>query len=565
MKVKIIIRLILIAVIACAVYFSYPKIRQYIWNNQHPLDVTYEYDGQEISVRKLFEASNENVHYASHLNISGKYSYSRSKDLVSIVNLGDKKEYFNMGTSSSSSSTSYEYERLYIDKDNYLWTISGSNSDSERTNYNYAIIDDLSKSSSSSSSFKYYKGIIDGQEYTASEYSGSKSGSYINVEKILAPDLNNMKDTTVYFYGTPDASGRFKVTFTGEKLYCISEAFGEGSTSSNGFTEIIYWFDAKTKNLLSVSLNGNGEHETYNGTSKESKTLVFTITNISFDACDSIDLPNLVCENSQLNGALSGDILIQPSPMLNTEMSYDSDVSDTITSIWEDTIDAFPDGACTIFDLSNSLSDNAKELGLDLITDGYVVNEQENGVLIKYSISKDEAVLGSIVMPIVVSDEALSNDNNLLISICDQMTVDNRGSIRVYHTISDSLTSVTCYKVNNGSFNFSYSILKEAKISNLQNDEELALFAGADSKNLRTFASDYKQAEYSSIDKYVIKEGDNQCGYYVIEDEIHPDEYGTIYELPFKSKDAVEEKTGDNRNDTIVEWIKFDEIGGAHS
>ena len=94
MKSKIISRIILIAIIACAVYFSYPKIRQYILNNQHPLDVTYEYDGQEISVRKLFEASNENVLYASHLNISGKYSYSRSKDLVSTVNLGDKKEYF---------------------------------------------------------------------------------------------------------------------------------------------------------------------------------------------------------------------------------------------------------------------------------------------------------------------------------------------------------------------------------------------------------------------------------------------------------------------------------------
>lgn len=240
-------------------------------------------------------------------------------------------------------------------------------------------------------------------------------------------------------------------------------------------------------------------------------------------------------------------------------MSYDSDVSDTITNIWEDTIDAFPNGACTISDLSNSLLDNAKELGLDLIIDGYVVNEQETGVLIKYSISRDEAVLGSIVMPIVVSDEALSNDNNLLISVCDQVTVDNSGSIRVYHTISDSLTSVTCYKVNNGSFNFSYSILKEAKISNLQNDEELALFAGADSENLKTFAGDYKQAEYASIEKYVIEEKGDVCGYYVIEDESHPDEYGTIYELPFKSKDAVEEKTGDNRNDTIVEWIKFDE------
>lgn len=554
MKSKIISRLILIAVIACAVYFSYPKIRQYFWNNQHPLDVIYEYDGQEISVRKLFEASNENVLYASHLNITGKYSDSRSTDLVSTIDLGDKKEYYDMGTSSSSSSTSYEYERLYIDNDNYLWTISGIINDSSSTKFNYAIIGDLSDSSSSS--FKYYKGMIDGQEYTASEYSGRKSGPCIDVEKILVPDLNNMKDTAVYFYSTPDNSGHFNITFTGEKLYCIAEAFGKGSTSSNGFTEIIYSFDAKTKNLISVSLNGNREYKTYDGNCKESKTLNFTITNISFDACDSIDLPNVVCENSQLNGVLSGDTLIYPSPMLNTDMSYDSDVSETITSIWADTITSMPDGISTISDLSNILSDNAKEIGLDLVTDGYVVNEQETGILIKFSISRDEAVIGSIIMSIVASDEGLSSDNNLLISSCDQITVDNRGSIRIYHTISDTLTSVTCYKIKSGRFDFAYSILKEVKISNLQNEEELALFAGADAENLKTFADDYKQAEYASIDKYTIAENGSICSYYVIEDESHPDEYGTIYDLPIKSKDSVEEKTGDNVNDTIVEWIK---------
>ena len=559
MKSKIISRLILIAVIACAVYFSYPKIRQYIWNCQHPLDVTYEYNGEDISVRKLFEASNENVLYASHLNITGRYSDSRSTDLVSTINLGDKKEYIDMGTSRSSSSTSYEYERLYIDNDNYLWTISGNNSDSSSTNYNYIAMNNYDLSDSSSSSFKYYKGMIDGQEYTASEYSGRKSGSCIDVEKILVPDLNNMKDTAVYFYGTPDNSGRFKVTFTGENLYCIAEAFGEGSSSSNGFTEIIYSFDAKTKNLLSVTLNGNSEYKTYNGNGKESKTLDFTITGISFDACDSIDLPKVVCENSQLNGALSGDTLIQPSPMLNTDMFYDGDMSDTITSIWSDTITALPDGACTISDLSNSLYENAKGLSYDLVMDGYVVNEQENGILIKFTISQNEAEIGSIVMPLVVSDDELSNAGNLLISANDTMTVDSNGSIKVYHTISDSLTKVTCYKIKNGSFDRSYCILKEAKISNLQSDEELALFAGNDSENLKTFASEYKQAEYASIDRYVIFDNGNVYGYYVIEDENHPDEYGTIYELPITSLDTVKDKTGEKGSETIVEWQNFDE------
>ncbi len=43
-------------------------------------------------------------------------------------------------------------------------------------------------------------------------------------------------------------------------------------------------------------------------------------------------------------------------------------------------------------------------------------------------------------------------------------------------------------RFKNGSFNFAYRILKETKISNLQNDEELAQFAGSDSENLKTFA-----------------------------------------------------------------------------
>lgn len=559
MKSKIISRMILIAVIACAVYFSYPKIRQYIWNCQHPLDVTYEYNDEDISVRKLFEASNENVLYASHLNITGRYSDSVSTDLVSDVGLGDKKEYIDIGTSKSSSSTSYEYERSYIDNDNYLWIISGCDSDSKSTNYKFVMLNDYNLSDSSSSSFKYYKGMIDGQEYEASEYIGRNSGKPIDVEKILAPDLNKMEKTSVYFDGIPDSNGHVMVTFTGENLYCISEAFGEGSTSSNGFTEIKYSFDISTKNLLSVTLNGSREYKTYNGNSKENKTLDFTIADISYETYESIDIPKLVCSNSMINEAVSGGSLIQPSPDLNTDLAEDNELSDNVKSIWKDTITALPDGACNISDLSNSLYENAKGLSYDLVMDGYVVNDQENGILIKFTISQNEAEIGSIVMPLVVSDDELSNAGNLLISANDTMTVDSNGSIKVYHTISDSLTKVTCYKIKNGSFDRSYCILKEAKISNLQSDEELALFAGNDSENLKTFASEYKQAEYASIDKYVIFDNGNVYGYYVIEDESHPDEYGTIYELPITSLDTVKDKTGEKGSETIVEWQNFDE------
>ena len=85
------------------------------------------------------------------------------------------------------------------------------------------------------------------------------------------------------------------------------------------------------------------------------------------------------------------------------------------------------------------------------------------------------------------------------------------------------------------------------------------MFAGNDSENLKTFASEYKQAEYASIDKYVIFDNGNVYGYYVIEDESHPDEYGTIYELPITSLDTVKDKTGEKGSETIVEWQNFDE------
>lgn len=315
MKAKIIIRLILVAVIACAAYFCYPSVHQFFLKYQHPLDDIYEYDGQEITIRNLFVASNENILYASHLNVSGR----RENYLSSASYSTNNTRTINLGDSESISYTDLEYERSYIDSDNYAWTVSGTGRDSE---------------------FEYY-------------------------------------------------------------------------------------------NFM--------------------------------------------------------------------------------------------------------------------------------GALIKFTISQSEAEIGCIVMPLVVSGDGIINENNLLISAGDTMSVDNKCCIKVYHTVSDSLSSVTCYSFQLESFDFAYSILKEAKISNLLNDEELSLFAGEDSENLRTFASDYKQAEYSSIDKYVIKEGDNQCGYYVIEDEIHPDEYGTIYELSIVSLDTVEKETSKYGNESEVSWQSFDE------
>ena len=39
-----------------------------------PLDAIYEYDDQEISVRKLFEASYEDIHYSAYWSVTGSYS-----------------------------------------------------------------------------------------------------------------------------------------------------------------------------------------------------------------------------------------------------------------------------------------------------------------------------------------------------------------------------------------------------------------------------------------------------------------------------------------------------------
>lgn len=552
MKSKIIIRLILVAVIACAAYFCYPSVHQFFLKYQHPLDDIYEYDGQEITIRNLFVASSENILYASHLNVSGR----RENYLSSASYSTNNTRTINLGDSESISYTDLEYERFYIDSDNYVWTVSGTGRDSELEYYNFIIFKD--QSYESLSSFKYYEGMIDGQEYTAYEYSGSEAGTSPDVVKILVPDLNKMENTSVSFNNTPDSTGRVSVTFTGENLHCIAEAFGEEVTSSQGYTQIEYVFDYKSKNLLSVTLSGSQKFEV-NDYNQRIQTLSFTVDDISFDACENIEIPKLICENSLINDVFSGDTQIQPSPIFKTEMADNLEQSDIISNIWSDTINSFPKGICTVSDLSNSLIDNAKELGFDLVMDGYVINDENMGALIKLTISQSEAEIGCIVMPLVVSGDGIINENNLLISAGDTMSVDNKCCIKVYHTVSDSLSSVTCYSFQLESFDFAYSILKEAKISNLLNDEELSLFAGADSENLRTFASDYKQAEYSSIDKYVIKEGDTQCGYYVIEDEIHPDEYGTIYELSIVSLDTVEKKTSKYGNESEVSWQSFDE------
>ena len=555
MKSKIIGKVILIAAIAAAVYFGYPKLSEFVWNNTHPLDVIYEYDGQEISVRKLFEASYENTNYASRLNITGIYSDSVSSDLISTVNLSDKTVKTKIGYSHDSSTTNLEYERIYVDSDNYMWTISGDYSKSKSTN-----ITNIHKSidNNTASTFTYYKGLVDGQDVTYFESSDGNRCMYIDVEKILMPNFDDMTGTTVAFCGTADKEGHFVVTFTGEKLAFIAKAFGETSTSANGFTEITYTFDAKSRTLIGAKLTGQREYEGYDSENKKSQSLSFTITNSSFEEAVTIEIPTIICENSLINKAYTGDAIIQPSPVLDTEMFDDIELSDTITSIWENTVLAFSDGNCSVTDFVTSLYENTKEHGIDLTKDGYVINSQENGILIKFSLSQDEKVIGTIVMPLVKSGDQLSNDNNLLIPICDMMTVGRNGSIKVYHTISDTLTSVTCYRIKNDRFSFAYEIIKESKISNLLNEEELSLFGDSDSYYLRIFASEYGQAAYETIDKYIISEDGLSYAYYVVSNNNDADELADTYKMPFISEKDAKKKIGDDSGDT-VEWQEFTE------
>lgn len=508
--------------------FTYKDIAKLFRTEQDPLDVVYEYNEKEISVRKLFEASYEKLHYSSHWSATGISDY-KVKDVTDT----NGKMLF---TPITNKSLMYDltYEHYYIDEDNYMWTLNGNYTNS--TNYYLYDHGDFDNQSMIAS-YNFYEGKINGKESSAFEYTGHKFYSFVNVEKLLMPDFDNMSDVSVDFDGHVNEQGHIVVKFEGNYLPCIASAFGE-DRKDTPYNDVIYTFDADTMSIISIKLRREDEYTVYNTNKLEKIThsLEFSIVDKPGEDCNELEIPEVICENSLINGVITGNGSIKPSSTLRNDASDKNDLSSTISSIWKNTITAMSDDSCTVDELSDSLSDNASKYGMDIKKKGYFINEKESFIFVKYSVFKEEQEIFNIVMPFVVYGAQLYNENNLLISTEDEVAIYDSGCVWIYHEINENITARTCYLIyDDGKLTLDHKITREEDLSNLLDTEELSLFSYGDFAELRTFATDFSKQVSTYIEKYEVF-GDGQTYvYYVINENCYTDDLYYIYDIPFSS------------------------------
>ena len=505
----------------------------------NPLYAVYEYDDQEISVRRLFEASYETLHYSNHWTATGTYSYEH------------KYHTFGGGEASEQELIDLRYDHYFVDVDNYMGILNGDCIDPYDSYSFYGEVDDKS----TVTTFNYYDGVINGCARTVFGYSGHKISEKFKVEKILNPDLDNMEDVSVAFDGSVDEQGHIVVTFIGNILPCIATAFDENAYTPY-YNEAIYTFDAKTKTLIGVTLkadstNGNNDHD--------SLCINLTIEDITYGDFEIPEVPNLVCDNAIVSGAITGDGTFKPSSFLNNTFSEENDFTSLIKCIWKNTISSFTD-ECTLDDFSNKLSEIAALYDVEIKKDSYVLNKYEYSTYIKYLIIVDDNEVADIIMPLIVYGAKLKNDNNLLVDSNDELSVREDGSVWIKHEDPDSVSFEKCFMIyTDGTLTLDHIMTKVLHISNLLDDEEYDKFANfIDYNEIRAFAEEFEAADKTYLARYYSYEGGYNNACYTVNDDYYSEDLSTRFGVQFIPQDEADQKNDKGRDDDECFWIRFD-------
>ena len=197
-----------------------------------PLDQVYTVGSEEVTIRELFEGSEEVLGNASYLHVTGS-CHSDSPG-------GEKDD------------NEFDYKRHYTDNDNYKDVLTGNYENSSITSifdanfgcnssYEYSVgkrngvdVEDFSEHKLNSDGFTLKQNMVD-----------------VDVRKVLFPDLSNV---ILQFSGQPD-SKYYYVTLKGDLSY-FNGSFGRGMGGSSDIYEVCYYFSADTHLLERVTVDG---------------------------------------------------------------------------------------------------------------------------------------------------------------------------------------------------------------------------------------------------------------------------------------------------------------------
>ncbi len=517
------------------------------------LDIAIEVEDKEITARQLFEAAAEDLTYANHINADVEYSYSEDTRYTGDLNMGNL-----MFNKSFDIKATLLYDRYFLDDKNNMSVLNGTGS--SYYSATGGIASDYNQNKSMASEYTWYKGLQNGEPKTAFLYDGdSECSPKIDVMRILALSSNDLSGMNVEIFYYPDSVDKtLGVKIEGDDLSYFLNSFQVDNDVHAQLDNVTYYFNYDTKSLRKVYVKGSHSSPTVYLSDYETLYLFETdikINAIEYGQVEMPEIPDVVVENSQLNGFLTGDSTIVPNAGITMPFIEGTQWAEDARIILTRTLSKITDEGFSIQRYSEAIGEAAKETGYEKVKAEYNVDENETLILVRFTFDKDGQEAGSIFVPIIMTADGLICGTNMVVLSEDMVSVYEDGSIMVIHSISDSLWGeMLCTLDEYGRIIDKYTKVEESKISNLLLEEEMNAFSSMDSKGLTNLANNYDYAKYTSVTKLtVLEDGVNNVYYCVGRDE-DTTALENLTGLKFLDQDKLLSKTEMKKVNEVTEW-----------
>ena len=489
-----------------------------------PLDVVYTVGEKEVTIRNLFEASQETLAYANYLGIEGEYSYV-----------------YNSGTYSSEEKygCNYSYDCYMTDTDNYTEVFTGNAYHQKNRIVSYYGKGDTS------ADYIFYTEHKNGEISEKIQYSGDRSlAENIDVRSLLFPDFSNLD-----MWLTPGTE-QIIVTLKGKMEYA-NKAFGNWS-GAKYISEAVYYFSVENNNLIYAYFRGNN-------TSDMVTSAKISVIDVNYKDGQTFEVPSILHENSEINAILTDEVKLP----LNSEdaevvslLDIQNDWITEANTIWDAVVQETGD-AISFSGLNDSMQTKASEMEMEL-KKGYCVYQDDEGFLIRYTFFKDGSELGKLFVPFCIDNKEYVTGRVFAVSAEDYFKIDGYARMEIIHEQTENRRVSAVYRLDKrAGLDIMVHSIRQDKLSDLSEDENLVWFYSVDRENLKNMAKNYEYARYTPITMYEIYENGNSEQYYVIETTDSIKELKNTYELPLASQDSIEKEL---KRCKVGESMEFTEL-----
>ncbi|WP_029233759.1 hypothetical protein [Butyrivibrio sp. VCB2006] len=522
-----------------------------------PLDEPIVVGEYETTIRKLFEAADEDYACAKYVKVEADYSYSNRDSSES--NSGTRKYWDNK----ESKDGIIIFERYYKDVDNIIEVYSGDFEKEVDTNTNSVSL----SSEDTSSKLKFCRYFIteNGKTSEYFTYEGDESlETLINFDSVIPTELDNV-DISTCTHGD-EGVYYLDVTLSGNTKF-IGMPLVKNCDGKSDVEKATYSFCLNNNKLEDIYITGSYDtHEVGTvDTKHRSRNIIVDIafTKISYDETEFPDLSEVRSDNKLIDDMLISKSEFVVSEEIGNPANCDDEFMLKAEEMWQKLYELPEDNRNSVKNVEKSLSSIARDNGYYSVESSYALQKNEHGIVRFTVYNSDYKAEGHILVPFVCSEDNIDYGTAFSISINDKVEITPDGRIHFHHKIDGDHNTEYLYMLgDDAQLELICDAYYEKHVANLASRPQLLdKFPEEDRAELKKIAKNYKYSHMCEVKRYHLYREDET--YYVLYINREGDTIEEIKKLcSVENIELVTEEKFDNvanyyyRKVPLVLWVK---------